>query len=292
MLSRIVVILAIAASTVLAGNHFIPSLPEEILADLARRDPSEYQTYRLRNENITSNLTKRGPPSGLTGIQTKCRADSCFDFTFDDGPYKNMRSITDKAVAGGFKVTFFVNVKNYDCAYDEPYASSLKYAYSKGMQICSHTATHPHLNTLTHAQIDKEITAVETMLYKVIGAVPACIRPPYGEANQDVVDYLNNRHGYVVVNWNYDTQDADGAAEGYGEKVVKSIKAPRKAIVLMHETIDSTAKKLFPKSIKIAKSNGYTADDFMTVPDSLEFNGYKLVTTPGKRDKTWNCRGL
>lgn len=61
------------------------------------------------------------------------------------------------------------------------------------MQICSHTATHPHLNSLSHSQIDTQVEAVETALYKIIGAVPSCIRPPFGEANADVVSYLNNK---------------------------------------------------------------------------------------------------
>jgi peptidoglycan/xylan/chitin deacetylase (PgdA/CDA1 family) len=289
MLSRILLLAATATTTVLAGNAYMPSLPDEVMADLAKRDPSEYQTFAWRDAD---QIEKRGPPNDLYGLQTRCLTSHCYDFTFDDGPYKNMRAITDTAVKNGIKVTFMVNVLNYDCAYDEPYASDLKHAYDSGMQICSHTATHPHLNSLTHAQIDDEVNEVETALYKIIGAVPSCIRPPYGEANDEVVSYLNNKHNLVVVNWNYDSGDSTGSSVAQSKAVLRTIKSPKHAIVLMHETEDTTADRLFPAAITIAKNNGYTAANMQTIPQSLKFNGYKVVGKPGKRDSTWTCNGI
>ena len=273
MLARFL-LLALGATTALAGNAFMPSLPDEVMADLARRDPSEYQTFALRDAE-DGELDKRGPPSNLYGIQTRCTTSKCYAFTFDDGPYKHMRQLTDKAVSSGVKATFFVNVQNYDNIYN--YADDLRYAYSKGMHICSHTATHAHLNSLTHAQIDKEVQDVETALWNIIGAVPSCIRPPYGEANEDVVNYLNNRHNLVVINWNFDSGDSVGASVEDSKVILRGIKSPKHAIVLMHETVDTTPSELFPAAIKIAKNNGYTTASFQTIPQSLRFNGYKVV---------------
>jgi peptidoglycan/xylan/chitin deacetylase (PgdA/CDA1 family) len=289
MLPRLLLLAIAFGSSALARNAYMPSLPDEVLADLAKRDPSEYQTFQWRDAD---QLQKRGPPKGLTGIQTRCNTAHCYDFTFDDGVYEYSRNITDTAVANGFKVTFFINVKNYDCIYDEPYASALKHAYDSGMQICSHTATHPHLNELTHAQIDKEIQDVETATYKIFGAVPSCIRPPYGEANDDVVNYLNNKHGLVVINWTVDSGDSVGSSVSQSEQTLQGIKAPKHAIVLMHETEATTAHQLFPDAIKIAKQNGYTTANFQTVPKSLGFNGYKMVGKPGKRDASWTCKNV
>jgi peptidoglycan/xylan/chitin deacetylase (PgdA/CDA1 family) len=177
-----------------------------------------------------------------------------------------------------------VNVLNYGCSYDQEYADALLHAYNAGMQICSHTSTHADLNKLTYAQIDQEVEQVETMLHKIIGAVPACIRAPYGSISQKVVDYLNNKHGLVVVNWTYDSGDSVGKSEKQSEAVYKKIKAPMKAIVLNHETEKTTAKTLFPAAIKIAKQNGYTSANFMTIAQSLAFNPYKSVTTPVSLD--------
>jgi peptidoglycan/xylan/chitin deacetylase (PgdA/CDA1 family) len=115
------------------------------------------------------------------------------------------------------------------------------------------------------------------------------LRPPFGSINDDIVNYLNNKHDLVVVTWNFDSGDSVGKSVAQSEAIYKKIKSPKHAIVLNHETEDSTAKKLFPAAIKIAKANGYTNANFQTVPQSLKFNGYKSVTKPGKRDSTWNC---
>lgn len=295
MFSRLVLALGLLGAATTAqvqaagSNKYIPALSENVLADLAKLDPSEYQTYHL--QDTSDAIAKRAPPNGLTGIQERCTASRCYDFTFDDGPYNNMRNITDHATSNGFKVTFFVNLNNYDCMYNAQRVSDLRYAYGKGMQICSHTATHPHLNTLTHAQIDHQIQGVEDALWKILGAVPACIRPPYGEANDDVVDYLNNRWGYVVINWNIDSGDSTGSTVEESKATLRQVKAPKHAIVLMHETEDTTPNQLFPAAIKIAKNNGYTSANHMTVPASLGFNGYKVTGTRGTRDSTWTCDG-
>lgn len=137
MLARLFVALAITASTVLAGNAYFPPLPAEVAADLARRDPSEYQTFQLRDEALEVELAKRGAPNGLNGLKTRCTTSHCFDFTFDDGPYINSRTIVDAANAAGIKVTFFVNVLNYGCSYDKQFADDLLHAYQSGHQICS-----------------------------------------------------------------------------------------------------------------------------------------------------------
>lgn len=308
MLPKCLVALSLLASTVVAKGTYMPPLSDNVMEDLARRDVMDYETFALRDVETTG-LQERGAPNGLNGLKTRCTKSHCLAYTFDDGPYNNMRKITDTAVENGIKATFFVNVSsqlslpeglshfstqvlNYDCIYNSKRVSDLRYAYSKGMQICSHTATHADLNTLSHKDIDFQIQKVEDALYKILGVVPACIRPPYGNANQDVVDYLNNRWGYVVVNWNFDTEDSLGKSVAYSKKVLRGIKSPKHAIVLMHETVDTTPTELFPAAIPIARDNGYKSSNMYTIPDSLGFNGYKVVGKRGSRDSTWTCDGL
>lgn len=96
---------------------------------------------------------------------------------------------------------------------------------------------------------------------------------------------------YVVINWNYDSGDSTGSTTAQSKAVLRTIKSPKHAIVLMHETVDTTPNNLFPAAIKIAKDNGYTAANHQTVPQSLGFNGYKVTGTRGSRDSTWTCNG-
>lgn len=76
------------------------------------------------------------------------------------------------------------------------------------------------------------------------------------------------------------------------QSVLRGIKSPKHAIILMHETEASTANSLFPSAFGIAKSNGYSASNVYTVPDGLGFNGYKVVGKQGTRDSSWTCNGL
>ncbi|PWN44370.1 glycoside hydrolase/deacetylase [Ceraceosorus guamensis] len=292
MFSKLVVAVAIAlgvaSSVVAAPGAAFPPLSEAVKRDLMARDPSEYEVYGLTNSTA---LGARAPPSNLYGIQERCTASRCFSFTFDDGPYNKHRDIADRLNNEGYKGTFFVNGNNYRCIYDEPQVQALKYSYAQGHEICSHTWSHPHLNSLSNDQIDGQIQFVEDALYKILGVVPACVRPPYGEANQRVVDHLNNRWGLVVVNWNFDTQDASGASVSQSLDVYRGIKAPKHAIVLNHETVSTTPDNMLPKAINIVKQNGYVPQNVQTVATNLRYNPYKVVGKPGVRDSTWTCAG-
>ena len=78
------------------------------------------------------------------------------------------------------------------------------------MQIGSGTWAHPHLTGLTDAQIDDEIVLLENALYRILGVVPAFIRPPYGETSQTVIDLLTASHGLIPVLWDLDAGDGLG----------------------------------------------------------------------------------
>jgi hypothetical protein len=186
----------------------------------------------------------------------------------------------------------------------------VQYAYKKGMQICSecevhilgnqeltillpnqqdHSGTHPHFPLLTYDQIDTEIELVETFLHKVIGAVPAAYRFPYGEGNETLAKYINEKHGLVTIDWNEFSGDAEDSTVAFSKNIYDNIKAPEQAIVLNHETYNTTAHIVFPYAIKTLKKNGYKSKDFMTVAESMGFHPYKSIAKPEKRNKSWNC---
>lgn len=112
----------------------------------------------------------------------------------------------------------------------------------------SHTWSHPDLNTISYEALDRQVQLLEDALYKVVGLVPAVLRPPFGSLSDERVRYLNDRWGLVVVNWNYDSGDT---REGYtvqdGLNVYRGLRAPRHAIVLNHETKENTVKELIPQ---------------------------------------------
>ncbi|KAL9937224.1 hypothetical protein V8E36_003633 [Tilletia maclaganii] len=273
-----------------------PPLSPLVRADLEKRDPSEYQLFHAdpatlygRDETpSSSNLTRRAV---VPGQIERCKTSSCFAFTFDDGPYIYHRKIADEIAAIGTKATFFVNGNNYGCIYDPENVKALKYSYAQGHQICSHTWSHPDIMTISRQDLDKQVQFVEDALYKILGVVPACIRPPYGSVDDATTSYLNNKWGYNVILWNVDTKDADGASVKYSLDQYRPLKAPKHVIVLNHETVPTTSSKVIPRALDIVQANGYKPSSMGTVAQTVGFAPYKVVGKPGTRDSSWTCAG-
>ncbi|KAG8757391.1 Carbohydrate esterase 4 protein, partial [Ceratobasidium sp. 423] len=119
-------------------------------------------------------------------VYTTCTQPKTLAVTFDDGPNTYTKTIVDTLNAAGGKATFFFNGKNYNCIYDTTNADRAKYAFDRGHQVASHTWAHLHLPTLTNAQITSEFQRTNDAIKKITGAVPAFVRPPFGEYNTNV----------------------------------------------------------------------------------------------------------
>lgn len=108
MLFAQLAIAAFWAGSALAKGTYMPPLADGVMDDLAKRDSSSYETFAWHNESSVQQLDKRGPPNNLYGIQSRCTQSHCLSYTFDDGPYKNMRKIVDTADSAGIKVSFLL----------------------------------------------------------------------------------------------------------------------------------------------------------------------------------------
>ncbi|KIJ95544.1 carbohydrate esterase family 4 protein [Laccaria amethystina LaAM-08-1] len=133
-------------------------------------------------------------------IVSHCTVPNTVALTFDDGPFLYLRDIVDILKAAGAAGTFFFNGRNWGCIYDQKSIDNVLYAYNNGMQIATHTWSHAHLKSLTQAQ-----EAIE----HITGALPAFMRPPYGEYNDVVLEVAASR-GQSVVIW-----DFENSAYGY-----------------------------------------------------------------------------
>lgn len=203
-------------------------------------------------------------------VITSCSRPNTAAITFDDGPYTWTRSIVDKLNAAGAKGTFFVNGNNFGCIYS--YADNLKYAYDQGHQIASHTWSHPHLPTLSASQIEDEFTRINTAIEGITGAVPAFIRPPYGEYNQDVQDVAGSL-GQTVVTWDLDSGDAAGASVSQSLETYTALvnQSPNSILTLNHETHSSTGNELLDPIIQLFQASGYS---LVTVAECVGMDPY------------------
>ena len=76
----------------------------------------------------------------------------------------------------------------------------------RGHEIGNHSATHPHMASLTRAQIGEELERCSDLVESITGTPTTLFRPPYGEYNDDVVR-VSREMGYECVQWNVDSLD-------------------------------------------------------------------------------------
>ncbi|KAG8939631.1 hypothetical protein FRC04_006112 [Tulasnella sp. 424] len=223
----------------------------------------------------------------LGTLVTGCTKNNTIAITFDDGPYQWTSGLIDSLNSAGVKATFFMCGKLYGCIYD--YADVVKKAFNSGHQVASHTWDHPHLPTLSTAQITTEITKLETAFKKILGIKPKWIRPPYGETNAQVLSTLGSL-GYKAVSWNLDSQDWNGYSVSQSQAVFNALGANPRIIPLEHDALQSTAQTLGPWIASWAKNKGLnpvTLSECLGEP--VPQGQYTTVGGATAKDSTWVC---
>lgn len=220
--------------------------------------------------------------------------DACINsndiaLTFDDGPYIYLRSISDQFTAAGAKATFFMNGNNWDCIYNPDRIADVKYAYAAGHMIGSHTWSHADLPTLSTPQLQDTMFRMEEAFSRILGIKPAFMRPPFGDYNNNVQSVAAAR-GQSLAMWDWDTGDADGNTTSQSEAVYNAIANARlpNALILEHETEESTASTLVPYAINLFKSKGY---NLVTMAQCLGVDPYQAVGVPLQQSSSWTCDG-
>ena len=82
----------------------------------------------------------------------------------------------------------------------------VKTVYEHGFEIASHSWDHPDLRKLDAEGLNKQIVDTQNAIYKITGAEPTLIRPPYGAFNDNVKSVVKN-NGMEIALWSVDTLD-------------------------------------------------------------------------------------
>jgi len=220
--------------------------------------------------------------------------DACINanevaLTFDDGPYIYLRSISDQFTSAGAKATFFFNGNNWDCIYNSDRISDVKYAYAAGHMIGSHTWSHGDLTTFSTAQVQDAMFRMEEAFSRIIGIKPAFLRPPYGSYTTSIESIAAGR-GQSLALWDWDTGDADGNTTAQSEALYNDIISAKvkNALVLEHETEETTASTLVPFAINLFQSHGFK---LVTLADCLGVQPYQAIGVPQTQSSSWTCDG-
>ncbi|MCV4230425.1 polysaccharide deacetylase family protein [Virgibacillus sp. LDC1] len=144
-----------------------------------------------------------------------------------------------------------------------------KRIHEEGHAIGNHSYNHAQLNKLSLDKFKSQIERTNTILKSLTGVDPRLIRPPYGDINEEQLQWAR-KNGYKVVNWNVDSLDWKGLPKEEVKRNILSAVGPG-SIVLQHagggvgSDLTGTIEAL-PDIIAELRSKGYS---FVTLPEML-----------------------
>jgi peptidoglycan/xylan/chitin deacetylase (PgdA/CDA1 family) len=171
-----------------------------------------------------------GTSLGHAGAQHFVRRPACAGYvglTFDDSPTGNTQNLIDALRAAGLRATIF-NIGQRA----QNNATLVRAQLDAGLWIGNHTFTHPHLPTLTAAQVQSQLQQTQDVLQQATGAAPRLFRPPYGETNETVRS-VARRLDLTEVLWDIDSEDWRGAPTAKIVEAASFLGAGM--IILMHD---------------------------------------------------------
>ncbi len=186
-----------------------------------------------------------------------CRKVRCIALTFDDGPGPYTGQVVSALQAKGAKATFFM--LGSQVGGREATVRSVKDA---GMEIGNHSFNHPDLRGLKSAGIRSQFQRADAALAKA-GARATLYRPPYGALNSTVRSVLSDR---PILLWGVDT--LDWKTQSSASTLRSASRAPRGAIILMHDIHRSTANAI-PGIVSALQARGYhlvTVSELLRAP--------------------------
>src|SRR5689334_3539177 len=177
--------------------------------------------------------------------------------TFDDGP-SHYRTQTLRTLRRTHTPATFFDV-GMRVAANPQFA---QFEAREGHLVLNHTWSHPHLPTLTPAQVRRQVLRTQRVLRQAGAPMPfKLLRPPFGDVNA-AVDAQLTRLGYHHVNWDVVATDWDVATTSaeIRDTIVKAFRPG--LVILMHDgAIDSANgpadEAALPQIIHRARQLGY-----------------------------------
>jgi peptidoglycan/xylan/chitin deacetylase (PgdA/CDA1 family) len=237
------------------------------------------------SSNSTGSACSAGQALSKAGLTGESLPLKSLAFTFDDGPGARTIELSAYLKSQGIRAVFFVVGQSLQT--DGAAAYTLQKLTDDGHLIGNHTQHHYSLTSeptpLNEAAVVAELTDVDTVIAPAIKNDVWLFRPPYGDWNDQTVEYLEKTpmKKYVgPIMWNIGgtmappNQAADSecwkretllTVQQCGDLYVKEIDNVAKGIVLMHDPyfIDNNPDsggtfQMVQYIVPILKSKGYS----------------------------------
>lgn len=206
------------------------------------------------NTNTAANVNAATGSLACSGVISRgSTATKAMTLTFNVGTTKEgqIQSLLDTLKQTGTPADFFARG---DIAEDSP--DLITKISSAGFPVHNLSYNHPHFSDLPESGVAEQLSKAETAIAQRTNATTKpFFRPPYGEADQDVVTAARDE-GYCTVTWTVDALDwsTEMTAAQSKERVLNS--ASNGAIILMQAS-NATSAEILSDLISQLKSRGY-----------------------------------
>ena len=136
----------------------------------------------------------------------------------------------------------------------EKYPEMVKAIDEQGIEIGTHSNTHPDFATLSTAQMELELTTSINSIEAITNKKVKLFRAPYGSYNNSMLS-LTDKMGLKTIQWDVDTLDWKGlSGVQICERVMSKVK--NGSIILNHNNADNVLDSL-PLMLERLKNAGY-----------------------------------
>ena len=180
---------------------------------------------------VTVGLVAVLATSGTSSAANTCSA-GYVGLTYDDGPTGSTSTLLNTLRSNGARATMF-NIGQK--VQQNPGATQSQ--ISAGMWVGNHSWTHPHLTTMTQAQMQSELSQTQNAIRSATGQTPRLFRPPFGETNATLRS-VESSLGLREIIWDVDSQDWNGASTA--AIVSAAGRLTNGQVILMHDGIQNT----------------------------------------------------
>jgi endo-1,4-beta-xylanase len=235
--------------------------------------------------------TPTSPPT--TSPATDCR-NGYVGLTYDDGPNaSNTTTLLNALRSNNLRATMF-NIGQNAAANPSLVAAQV----SAGMWVGNHSYTHPHMLTLSQADMSSELSRTQTAIRTGGGGTPTIFRPPYGETNA-TLQSAASALGLRTVTWDVDSQDWNGASTAQIVQAASTLTNGQ--IILMHDQYATTvaaipqiasdlrSRGLCPGMISASTGRAVAPDGGTTPPTSTPPTSTPPTSTPTTPPTGGNC---
>lgn len=198
-------------------------------------------------------------PESVAPVEPELPRNFNVALTFDDGPSAWSDDILEVLLRERVPATFFVLGSEVN-----KYPGTALLLAESGMDVQSHTYSHPRLTNLTDEQVREQIRATTQAFVNAGLEEPTCSRPPYG-ARDSRTDSVFAEFGEDVVTWNVDPRDwskpgSEAIINSVYEQVTERSKENKSSVVLLHDGGGDRTQTLeaLPSIVKLLKEDGYT----------------------------------